>query len=105
MAARTTEAPDRRGAANARRRSAVGPDRLTVVLFTLAGFLSVLALMAWQLGSGASVKARPVTAVRRIYETRVVETIAGGAGGSSVTQSTSSSGSFGSAAPATTRSS
>lgn len=97
MAATTTERPAPRPTA--------GPDRLSVALFVLAGFLSMLAVMAWQLGAGASARPRPVVAIRRIYETRVVETIVGGTGGSSVTQSTSSSGSLGSSAPATTRSS
>ncbi len=91
----TTERPARRVAA--------GPDRLSVVLFTLAGFLCVLALLSWQLGTGGGGRPRPIVAARRIYETRVVETIVGGPGASSVTQSTSSSGSYGTPGPATTR--
>ncbi len=87
------------------RRLAAGPDRLSVVLFTLAGFLSVLALLSWQLTPAGVTRPRRVVAIRRIYEKRVVETIVGRAGGSSVTQSTSSSGSYGSPAPATTRAS
>ena len=84
-----------------------GPDRMSVVLFTLAGFLVVLSLLAWQLGAGKSTHLRPVTTLRRIYETRVITTIVGGSGrgGSSVSQSTSSGGSYSAAAPATTRSS
>lgn len=97
MVATTTKRPGHRAAS--------GPDRVTVVLFTLAGFLAVLSLLAWQLGAGASARPRPIVAIRRVYETRIVETIGGGTGGSSVTQSTSSSGSYGAAAPATTRTS
>ena len=74
-------------------------------MLTLAGFLAVLALMAWQLGSGASGRPRGTVVVRRIYETRVIETVVGGRGGSSITQSTSSSGPVASAGPATTRAS
>ena len=88
-----------------RRPAATGPDRLTVVLLTLAGFLALLALLAGQLGSGATTRLRPIATIRRVYETRVIETVVGGAGGSSVTQSSSSTGSYGSSAPATTRTS
>jgi hypothetical protein len=105
MVVTTTDRSARRSNSPHRRRDAAGPDRLTVVMLTLAGFLAVLALMAWQLGAGASVQARPVVTIRRVYETRVVETVVGGAARSSVTQSTSSSGSAGAPAPATTRSS
>jgi hypothetical protein len=71
-----------------------GPDRLTVYLLSLAAFLAVLALMATQLRAAPGPKARPLVVVRRVYETRVLETDVGparGAGG--VTQSVSSSGS------------
>jgi hypothetical protein len=84
----------------------VGPDRASVVLFTLAAFLLVLALMAWHLRTGPKIQARSVATVRRVYETRVVETVVGGGGRSSVTQSSSSAaGSYSSAAPPTTRAS
>ena len=88
-------------AATTRRRGATGPDRVTVVLVTLASFLAVLALLAWQLRTGVVVRATPANVVRRVYQTTVVETIIGPSqqGGSSVTQSVSSSGS--SSAPAT----
>jgi hypothetical protein len=69
-----------------------GPDRLTVAVFTLAAFLGVLALLAWQFRATAAVPGRRVVLVRRVYQTRVVETVPG-AGSSSV--SVSSSGSTG----------
>jgi hypothetical protein len=88
-------------------RRATGPDRITVMLLTLTVFLVILAALAWQV---RSVPARPrsrTVVVRRVYETRVVETVVGAqGGGSGVTQSVSSSGSS-SALPAapTTRAS
>jgi hypothetical protein len=86
----------------ARRSAPVGPDRLSVVLCTLAAFLGVLALLAWQFRVTSGGPTRHVVLVRKVYETRVVQTVPG-AGGSSVSQSVSSSGSAG--APATTRTS
>jgi hypothetical protein len=70
-----------------------GPDGVTVTLLTVAGFLVILALLAWQMRSAPTHPARRVIVMRRIYETRVVETIVGGSrrGGSSITQSVSSS--------------
>jgi hypothetical protein len=84
-----------------RRRGVPGPDRLTVVLFTLAGFLSVLALLAWQLRTSAAVHMTPAKVVRRVYQTTIIDTVVGPSrqSGASVTQSVSSSGS--SSAPAT----
>lgn len=71
-----------------------GADRLTVALFSLASFLVVLALLAGQFrltAPGASQKR--VIIVRKVYETRVVETVIGArGGGTSVSQSQSSSG-------------
>jgi hypothetical protein len=94
----------------ARRRGGSGPDRITVALLALAGFLAVLALLAWQLSSSAAILgARPAIVLRRVYETTVIETIPGagsGGGRSSVTQSVSSSGaSYTSGAAPTTRAS
>ena len=75
------------------------------MLMTLAGFLLVLALLASQLRPTAPAPRRPVVVLRRVYETRVIETIPGGSGrgGTSVSQSVSSSGAVGggSASPTT----
>jgi hypothetical protein len=72
------------------------PDRLTVMLFAIAAFLAVLAVLTAQLRTAPT---RPrVIVVRRVYRTTVVETVLGQrSGGTSVSRSTSSSGS----APAT----
>jgi hypothetical protein len=86
------------------RRVASGPDRLTVVLMSLAGFLVMLALLASQLRPTAVPVHHPVVVLRRVYQTTVVETVrgsGGGAGGTSVSQSVSSSGSVLPAAPTT----
>jgi hypothetical protein len=70
---------------------------------TVAAFLAVLALLAWQMRSAPPPRPRPVIVLRRVYETRVVETVIGPPGGtSSVTQSVSSSGSASSVAAAPT---
>jgi len=92
-----------RARAGARGRPAAGPDRLSVAIFTLAAFFAVLALMAWQLGpTGAPVR-RTLVTVRRVYETRVLETIVPTPGRSTSSQSVSSSGTpyLGTAAPVT----
>lgn len=80
---------------SARRRAAVsGPDRVTVMLVTLTVFLVILAGLAWQMRSVSGRPAHRMVVVRRVYETRVIETVVGApGGGSSVTQSVSSSGS------------
>jgi hypothetical protein len=92
-------------AISASRARSSGPDGVTVTMLTLAGFLAVLALMAWQIRS-APARPRPrMIVVRRVYETQVVETVVGATRrGSSVTQSVSSSAASLPAAP-TTRSS
>jgi hypothetical protein len=101
----TAAAPSRTasGARRSRRRSRAGVDPLTGVLFTVAAFLAVLALLAHQM-TAATAHARPrqVIVQRRIYQTTVVETIPGTGGSSagSVTQSVSASSSSGSASPA-----
>lgn len=86
------------------RRPSSSPDRLTVVLWALAAFLVVLALLAAQLQStSAHAPTRRTVVIRRIYRTQVIETIVGSSGGnSSVTQSVSSSGSPSVAGPAPT---
>jgi hypothetical protein len=110
MAAATERAAEiARGRSGGRRAS--GPDRLTVLLLTIAAFLLVLALLASQIrAADKPVAARPVVVLRKVYETRYVESVPStdaAGGGTSVTQSVSSSSSSpaaGSAAP-TTRSS
>lgn len=75
-------------------RRATGPDRISVMLLTLTVFLLILAGLAWQVRSAPARPGPRVVVVRRVYETRVVETVVGAqGGGSSVTQSVSSSGS------------
>jgi hypothetical protein len=101
--------PGRRDASGSARRGGSGPDRLTVLLLTIAAFLAVLALLAGQLrASSAGGPQRPVVVLRKVYETRVVTTVrgpGGGGAGTSVTQSVSSSGSAAPASAPTTRSS
>ena len=83
-----------------------GPDGVTVTLLTVAGFLAILALLASQMRAPPARPARRVVVVRRVYETRVVETVVGGAGGgSSVTQSVSGTPATALAPVPTTRSS
>jgi hypothetical protein len=90
-----------------RRRSSSVPDRLAVMLFTIAAFLVVLALLARQLPTANYGGSRPVPVLRKIYRTTVIETIVGGSepSGTSVSQSVSSSGATGTAATPTTRTS
>lgn len=81
-------------AATTRRPARSGPDRTSVILFTLAAFFCVLALLAHQLRASAQPVAkhpRPIV-VRRVYRTTVVETVPGPASGTSVSRSVSSSG-------------
>ena len=91
------------------RRKTSGPDRVTVLLLTVAAFLGVLALLARELETSEPAKvAHPVVVIRRVYETRVVTTVRGGSGsgtGTSVSQSSSSSGPVSAAPAASTRSS
>jgi hypothetical protein len=94
----------RPGARRSRRTGAV--DGLTAVLFSIAAFLAVLALLAGELPAGGDHSAaRRVIVQRRIYQTTIVETVTGGGASSAaaVTQSVSnsSSGSAVSAAPTT----
>jgi hypothetical protein len=77
---------------SARTARSTGPDGVTVTMLTLAGFLAILALMAWQIRSSPARPPRRMIVVRRVYETHVIETIVGAThGGNSVTQSVSSS--------------
>ncbi len=70
-------------------------DRLTVGLLALAAVLAVLAFLSWEMkASASSSRARPVVVMRRVYETRVIETIVGGSHAS-----TSVSGTVASSAP------
>jgi hypothetical protein len=67
---------DRPAALPRRARSRGGPDRLTVMLLVLAGFLVVLAILATRLRTApaqASVPAPRVVVLRRIYRTTVVD--------------------------------
>lgn len=93
-------------AASARPRAArSGPDRLTVILLSLGMFLGLLAVLADEL-RGSSSNAPRAVLVRRIYVTRVVETIPGPGPATSISQSVSSSGSaYPASSTPTTRSS
>ncbi len=80
-----------------------GSSRVTVGLFSLAGFLAVLALLGAQLraASAPSAVRRPVL-VRRIYRTTVEERVIGAISrGPSSSTSESSSGASVAALPAT----
>ncbi len=84
------------------RRKKPGTDRLSVVLFSIAAFLVVLALLAHQFKAPSGhVAARPVVVMKRIVTTTVVETLPG-PGRTSMSQSVSSSGSAYAAASAPT---
>ena len=102
--AAATEALPARASRSTRKR--FGPDRLTVALLTVSAFLLVFAMLATQLRAAPAPAHHRVVLIRRIYETRVVQTqggqgAAGAAGGNSVTQSVSSSGATTAAAPTT----
>jgi hypothetical protein len=89
MAAMATAAETTSGRASPAR----GPDTVTVTMLTVAGFFVILALLAWQVRSVPARPARRVIVMRRVYETRIVETVVGGSrrGGGSITQSVSGS--------------
>lgn len=77
-------------------------DRLTVVLFTVATFLAVFAILAHQLPAFGRTDHRASPVLRKIYRTTVVETIVGSGGPTSVSRSVSGSSSGPApAAPAT----
>jgi len=68
-------------------------DRLSVMLFSLAAFLTVLALLGSQLSAKQGGSPHATAVVRKIYETTVVEQVIGarpGPSGTSVSQSASS---------------
>jgi hypothetical protein len=76
------------------RRDGSGADRISVTLFSVAGFLAVLALLGSQLGQTAAHSAHRPVVVRRIYATTVDERVIGprdGTASSSSTESSSSS--------------
>lgn len=55
-----------------------GPDRVAVGLFSLAGFLVVLALLGAQAGGSSRSAAHPrAVLLRRVYDTTVVERVIG----------------------------
>ena len=78
-------------------------DHLTVVLFTVATFLAVLAILAHQLPAFGRADRRAAPVLRKIYRTTVVETIVGSGGPASVTRSVSGSSSSATQAAPTTR--
>jgi hypothetical protein len=82
-------------------------DRPTVLLLVIAGFLVLLALLAWQVRTRPAPPApTPVAVVRKIYKTTVIKTIPWGAGPAGTSVSQSSSGSqVVAAAPVTTHTS
>lgn len=72
--------------------TAAAADGVAVMLLTMAAFLVIVALLAWQVRSAPAQPRPRVIVLRRVYETRVVETVIGAAGErSTVTQSVSSS--------------
>lgn len=86
VAVATTERPSR----PARRG---GSDRVTVMLFSLAAFLAVLAVLISQLAITTVAQRRAAVIIRRVYRTTVIETVVGGhTGRTTVSRSTSSSG-------------
>jgi len=84
-----------------------GSDRLSVVLFSVAAFLAVFALLVSQLPPSSSTASQPFPVLRKIIVTRIIETIVGGTGpsGTSVSQSVSGSSSSPSVAAPTTHTS
>ena len=78
-------------------------DRMTVVLFSFAGFLAVLALLAHQMPAFGHSGSPPSPVLRRIYRTTVIETIVGTGGRTAVTRSVSGSTSSAAQSAPTTR--
>jgi hypothetical protein len=72
-----------------------------VAFLTLAAFLAILALLASQLRPKPNSSAHATIVLRRVYETRVLETLVGARrGGNSVAQSVSSNTTGSSLSPA-----
>jgi hypothetical protein len=92
---------------SSRRRARGGSDRLSVLLFSVAAFLVVFALLVSQLPAAGSAVSRPAPVLRKIIRTTIIETIKGGTGpnGTLVSQSVSGSSSGPSVAAPTTRTS
>jgi hypothetical protein len=77
----TTEAVAMTDSPRTAHRRPRGIDRISVALFSAAGFFVVLALLATQLQPTAFGNVRqPAAAVRKLYVTKVIETIADGRG-------------------------
>lgn len=86
----TRRAPGARRSAGARRPPL--PDRVSLILFALAGFMAVLAVLCVQLYAVHGHGAKRVLLVRKLYRTTVVETVIGSSTARpSVSQSVSSS--------------
>lgn len=104
-----TTATDRTRLRPGHRRAAHGPDRITVLLLTVAAFLGVLSLLARELEAKEPKRVvHPIVVIRKVYETRVIETVLGAPAsgtGTSVSQSTSNSGPVSYAPAVATRSS
>jgi hypothetical protein len=76
MAAATTEPQPARPDARRRPKRGAGPDRITVLLLSLAAFFAMLALLATQLRmAGPVTRARQVVVLRRVYQTTVIERV------------------------------
>lgn len=72
-----------------RRRRGGGPDRISVVLFSITAFLGVLALLVSQLHVAPATRPKLVE-VRRVYRTTVIETVLGSRAAATVVSSSTS---------------
>ena len=59
--------------ASSRRRARGGSDRLSVLLFSVAAFLVVFALLVSQLPAAGSAVSRPAPVLRKIIRTTIIE--------------------------------
>jgi hypothetical protein len=96
-----TGAPGPRAANRGRARRRRGADPLTTAFTALAVFLLLLAFLAVQLRAGSASGAHRVVLIRRVYQTKVIETVPGGGSGSSSLVSQSVGGTSSMSAPAT----